>query len=86
MAVSRWKSSVGSEMVEEGVSESESSSAPEGGLVGFWHGRGCSGIVETDFSRDEFRVLRLEEVVSNREWRASLREAIMGETRYLLVP
>lgn len=80
--VSRWKSSVGSEVVDE----ASSSSTPLWG----WYLVGCdecgSGITETTSSSFVFRVERLEEALSKRECRASVRESIMGVTRYLLAP
>ena len=80
--VSRWKSSVGSEVVDE----ASSSSASPG--VRYWVGREgpVSGITETMLSSFVLRVERLEDAVSNRECRAVVRESSIGVTRYLLAP
>lgn len=80
--VSRWKSSVGSEVVDDVSSPSTPFWVRS--LVRcdeFW-----SGTTETTSSSFLLRVERLEEAVSKRECRASVRESIIGATRYLLAP
>lgn len=80
--VSRWKSSVGSEVVDE----ASSSSAPLW-VWSFGGGEECgSGITETTASNFVLRVERLEDAVSKRECREVVRESSMGVTRYLLAP
>lgn len=61
--VSRWKSSVGSEVVDEA---SLSSTPPWAWSLVAWEIRG-SGITETTLSSFVLRVERLEEAVSKRE-------------------
>lgn len=80
--VSRWKSSVGSEVVDEAPSLSTS--------LWVWSLVGCeecgSGITDTTSSSFVLRVERLDRAVSKRECRASVRESIIGVMRYLLAP
>lgn len=87
VAMSRWKSSVGSEAAESVSSESEASSSSSSlrRLEALLRaGRG--GIVETFFSSFSFSVWRFWWAVSARSWRAVERVSSIGVTTYWLRP
>ena len=81
VATSRWKSSVGSE-----VMESASSSSALSPVSLFASEESWGGIVETFCSSFSFRVRKFALVVWAKSWRALVRLANIGLTRYSLAP
>ena len=80
VATSRWKSSVGSEVMESASSSSALSPAS------LFAEESWGGIVETFCSSFSFSVRKFALVVWAKSWRALVRLASIGLTRYSLAP